>query len=734
MIGYRSRYGFATLLSASLLLAVQACGSSCDDTTTPKPAITIALSPSSASVVQGGSTTVTATVTATGGFTGTPTATVTGAPTGVTILPTNVQTSGATTTVTVLLSVAATVPAGNYTLTVTGSGAGVTAVSATFTLTVTAAPVSSYTLSLNPTSLSVTQGGNGTVTVNLTRTNFATGVTLAAEGLPAGVTAAFNTSPTTGNTSTLTLTATATAATGTSNVTIRGTATCATDQTATLALTVAAASAGSYTLSATPASVSVTQGASGTSTINVNRTGGFAGSVALAVTGAPTGVTATLNPTSTTGNSSTLTIAASATATTGPATLTITGTATGLANQTTTIALTVAASGGGGSGNVTLDYSACAAVSKPIWVAAQDGSGAWTRVTGTGDVYKFNVTSGKGGYAVTTANGAVNSTTVSYFTQAEITSAPIVFCTTSAGTRSVTGTVAGLGQTDAAFVSMGGSLATVTAANLNFALNNMLSGQQDLVAYRTNFLAGPSTNDRAVIVRDLNPTSGASVGTIDFGGSSAITPVSGTLTVTGGASGDQYFQSMSYLTGAACTTAILYSTSIGTSATLSAFGIPAASQRATDFHQVFVTDATGTTATRSVFATFHTFASQSIALGAALPSPAITVLSGAAYKRLQAVVSIPSDYQTAASLTYSASSKSASIVASFGYLGSANATLAFPDFTGVSGFDATWLPTSAATVATTLAVTGSSVPITTPTFTFCTEGLKFKIATFTGSY
>jgi len=733
MIGYRSRYRSAALLFASLVVASQGCGSSSDNTTNPTPAITIALSPTSASVVQGGSTTVTATVTATGGFTGTPTATVTGAPAGVTIAPTNVQVSGAVTTVTVSLSVASTVPAGTYTLTVTGAGTGVTSVTANFSLTVTAAPASSYTLSLNPTSLSVTQGGNGTVTVNLTRTNFTAGVTLTAEGLPTGVTAAFNASPTTGNTSTLTLTAGATATTGTTNVTIRGTAAGATDQTATLALTVAAASSGNYSLSATPASLSVNQGANGTTTINVNRTGGFAGSVALAVTGAPTGVTATLNPTSTTGNTSTLTIAASATATTGAATLTITGTATGLTNQTTTVALTVATSGGGG-GNVTLDYSACAATSKPIWVAAQDGAGAWTRVTGTGDVYKFNVTSGRGGYAVTTANGAANSTTVNLFSQAEITSAPIVFCTTSLGTRTATGTVAGLGQTDAAFVSMGGALATVTAASLNFTLNNMASGTQDLVAYRTNLIAGPSASDRAVIMRDLNPASGASVGTIDFSGGAAITPVAGTLTVTGGVAGDQYTQSMSYLTGAACTSATLYFASGGTSPALSAFGIPAASQRATDFHQVFVTDATGTTSTRSVFATFHTFATQSIALGAALPTPAITVLTGAAYKRLQAVVTLPSDYQTAATLSYSAASKSASIVASFNYLGSANATLAFPDFTGVSGFDATWLPPSSATVSATTTAAGASIPITTPTFTFCTEGLKFKVATVTGSF
>jgi hypothetical protein len=632
----------------------------------------------------------------------------------------------------VSLSVASTVTPGTYNLTVTGSGTGISSVTATFVLTVTAAPASSYALSLTPTTLSIAQGANGTVTVTLTRTNFASAVTLAAEGLPAGVSAAFNTSPTTASSSTLTLTATASATAGTSNVTIRGTATGATDQTATLSLTVTAVTAGNYTLSATPATVSVAQGANATSTINITRTGGFAGSVALAVTGAPTGVTATLNPTSTTGNTSALTIAAAATATTGAATLTITGTATGLTNQTTTVALTVTTTGGG-SGNVTLDYTACTgtlASEKPIWVAFQDGAGAWTRVTGTNDVYKFNVTSGKGGYAVTTQSGTSISTDVSLFTQAELTSAPIVFCATE-GTRSVTGTVAGLGQTDAAFVSMGDGSTTATAASPNFTLTHMLSGPQDLVAYRTNLIAGPSTGDRAVIMRDLSTASGGSVGTVDFGSTAAITPVSGTITVTGGLAGDAYTQIMSYLTGANCTTATLYTATGGASATLTAFGIPTASQRATDFHQLLV--ATGSAAaTRTVLASFHTFGNQTIALGAALPTPTITSLSGS-YKRLQAALTLPSDYQTALTFAYDQGGKDASVETSFGYLGSANATIAFPDLSGAAGFDPTWLPASGATVSTDLTAIGANVAITSPSFSFCSDGLRFKVATISGS-
>src|SRR5258708_5017477 len=121
-----------------------------------------------------------------------------------------------------------------------------------------------YTLSASPASVAVTQGGSGTSTITVNPTNGFTGsVTLAASGLPAGVTASFATNPAT-STSVLTLTASSTATTGTATVTITGTSG-SLSHTTTVTLTVNPAP--NYTLSPSPASVTVTQGGSGTSTI-----------------------------------------------------------------------------------------------------------------------------------------------------------------------------------------------------------------------------------------------------------------------------------------------------------------------------------------------------------------------------------------------------------------------------------------------------------------------------------
>jgi len=207
-----------------------------------------------------------------------------------------------------------------------------------------AAPSPDFSLAASPTSASVTQGSNVGDTITVSPLNGFTGsVALSASGLPAGVTASFSPSSTTG-TSTLTLSASSTATTGTSTATITGTSGSLT-HTTTLSLTVnPSAPAPDFSLSTSPTSLSVTQGSSGTDSVSVSALNGFSGSVALSASGLPAGVTASFNPASTT-SSSTLTLTASSTATTGTSTVTITGTS-GSLTHTTTLSLTVNPSGG----------------------------------------------------------------------------------------------------------------------------------------------------------------------------------------------------------------------------------------------------------------------------------------------------------------------------------------------------------------------------------------------------
>ncbi len=199
-------------------------------------------------------------------------------------------------------------------------------------------PISTQTFTLSgaPTSLTVTQGTSGSATITIIPQNGFSGiVNLSASGLPNGVMASFNPSGATSS-NTLTLTASATATIGTASITISGVSGGSTSKT-TITLTVNPA--GSFTLSASPNSLTVVQGSKGTSTVMVNPLNGFNGTVTLTAASLPSGVSASFNPASTAG-SSTLTLTASATAAVGTFTVTING-ASGNLNNADTISLTV---------------------------------------------------------------------------------------------------------------------------------------------------------------------------------------------------------------------------------------------------------------------------------------------------------------------------------------------------------------------------------------------------------
>jgi FtsH-binding integral membrane protein len=95
----------------------------------------------------------------------------------------------------------------------------------------------------------------------------------------------------------------------------------------------------SFTLTASPSSLSIKQGNNASSAISVNPINGFTGTVSLSVSGLPKNVTATFSPNPTT-KMSTVTFTASNGASLGSSLLTITG-KSGSVVQTTTITLTV---------------------------------------------------------------------------------------------------------------------------------------------------------------------------------------------------------------------------------------------------------------------------------------------------------------------------------------------------------------------------------------------------------
>jgi len=203
-----------------------------------------------------------------------------------------------------------------------------------------------FTVSVDPTSSSVQQGGSVQTTVTITlQSGSSQTVTLSASGLPSGASAIFN--PSSGNptfTSTLTISAGTSTPTGTYTLAVTGTGGELT-RTATYALTVTSASQPfDFSVSVSPNSGSVQQGNSITSSITVSLSSGSPQTVSLSASGMPSASSASFNPSSENPTfTSTMIVTTSSATPTGTYTVTVTASGGGL-TRTTTYALTVTSS------------------------------------------------------------------------------------------------------------------------------------------------------------------------------------------------------------------------------------------------------------------------------------------------------------------------------------------------------------------------------------------------------
>ena len=696
-----------TTQSASLALTLTAATA---------PAISLTSTPAAVSIVAGANGTTAIGVSRTGGFAGDVTLALEGAPAGVSgaFSANPVLAAGSSSTLTISTTGAAA--PGIYNLTVRGTGIGVTATTTTVAVTVTA--VAGITVSAAPTAVSVAAGNATTTAVTITRAGgYAADVSLAATGLPAGVSAAFAPPTLTGGTltSTLTLTTTTAATAGAAAVTVTASGTGVTAQTTTVNLTVTAtAPTPTYTMAAT--SVSAQQGANGTSTVTLTRGAGFIGTVNLAVTGLPAGVTATFNPAAVTGTTSTLTLAVGGGVTAGNYTGVITGTTTGLANVTTNVALTVTAPGGG-TGNV--NWRFCDPTDLPLFFAFRNGtSGAWTRVTpGANNTYSFSQ-SGLGSVAIVRPlEGGVANVLVYNFTATEMAATALQECTSNPPNKSLNGSFAnvGAGQTGSAY--LGGGFGTAVAPALTFSMSFVGDGVSDLLAFRYSTTIGANfipalTPDRVVLRRNVNYAAGSTIPVIDFTGAESFAPSTATYNVSGVGAGEISQTITSFVTSNGTSGSFLFGSLLGGTGPTTVYGVPSNRLTAGDFHLVFATaSAQDGSTTRGVFQYNRELANRTIALGGQLTAPMVTSVGTAPYVRLRASGSWQAEYNDNLGVTFQqegqATSRSWTISSSRAFQGAGSAYVEeIPDLSGVSGFNNTWGLRPGVSTTTSLSANG----------------------------
>jgi uncharacterized membrane protein len=409
-----------------------------------------------------------------------------------------------------------------------------------------ASPAANFSIEISPSSVTVAQGGSGSVVVSpLLTGGFDAAVTLSVSGLPGtapnAVTGSFNpiTLPAPGSgSSTLTLDVPSVIAPGTYTLIVTGSGSGIT-HTATFKLIVTPPP--QFTLTPSPGSISVAEGASGTSTITSTIATGFDAAITLSASVSPTvtnppTVGFSPNPLPLPGNGTvTMTVSVPATTPTGKYTISVTGMGGGYTG-TSTVTLTVTA-----PANLTVSAT-------PTALSVAPGYSGTSKIT-TAISGPFNST------VTLSASGQPSGVTVS-FNPATITApgsgtstmSMAVATTTTPGTYPITVT------------ATGGSLAPTTTVNLTvttgFALTpspttlnvslgssgtskitSTVSGGFNATVSLSNTVTPPAGGSVSGITVSFNPVTltapGSGSSTMSVAVASTTTTGTYTITVTG---------------------------------------------------------------------------------------------------------------------------------------------------------------------------------------------------------
>lgn len=689
------------VLSALFLVACGGSGDSPTAVTPPSsPTIAVSLAPAAGVVLRGTSSSATVTLARGGGYNGTVTLSTADAPSGVQVTLSPSTLSGGVGTATATISVGTTVAPGSYTVTFIGTGTGVSSSSTTYALTVPTPP------GVTVASIAAQQLAQGTSSANavpltLTRTGALAGdISLALEGAPSGVSATFTPNPATGTSTQMTLSASAAAVPGTYTLTVRASGAGGVSGTASFPLTVSAAEEASVAITAAPTALSVVQGQTGSTALNIARAGGFGGAVTLSATGLPTGTTATFTPATATGAQAQLAIVVSTATPVGSYPITVRAVGNGVRDATTTVALTVTPRSPSGT---PIAWTFCLAERFPMWFAVQNGSaGAWTPVTPTGTstrTYEVNVSgTGAVAYAIPRAGGGAD-VFVSYLTASEIGAQANSECTVNRRTKSLTGSVANLPAGLQAFVSVGGAGTALVSPSTTFAVNGAGDGTTDLVAMRG--VSGPGaagiTADRGVLRRNVNYPTGSSIPLVDFNGSESFVAKAANVAILNAGTGE-LFVATSFFTANGVAGTLTTARQQVAVASQRVFGIPSANLVAGDQHQLQVvattTDGTATS-TRYVVQFNRELDDRTVTLGDVLPFITPTTIATAPYQRFSVSGLWQTGYGDAVAVQYTqapTSLNSWNVSVSRGYAGAAAGswTLAMPDLSSVAGFNTAW--------------------------------------------
>ena len=353
---------------------------------------------------------------------------------------------------------------------------------------------------------------------------------------------------------------------------------------------------------------------------------------------------------------------------------------------------------GPGGDPSTVDVLFCAAEA-PRWIAFQDGEGAWTPATpiidGRHAIYRHTFAANHAGMVIG-QRFSIGLTTlnVTYGTPTELAAFGNTFpgdCNQSTP-KAILGTIAGLDDDHVATINGGFSSAFIFASDHSFVLGDLTDEPQTILATLTNRASDQPILEKLIVRRTPALPDSATIPVIDFGSDEAFAPAVANVTIEGLAA--EGAQTLTKLVTANSQSIISFLSNSTTAVTRSYNAIPESKLGPDDLQALIVSGHTTPELTiRSATVFFRAPVNQTIALGPAVPPPAISVITRTPALRLRTVLPPQTVYDRFTSMVFQQGAGtivSVGMTTQYANLSNRGYDLSIPDFSGVAGFDPQW--------------------------------------------
>jgi hypothetical protein len=333
----------------------------------------------------------------------------------------------------------------------------------------------------------------------------------------------------------------------------------------------------------------------------------------------------------------------------------------------------------------------------PIWFGFLNQDEEWARVLpDAAGTFSFTATN-RVMVAYVYQTGGNYETEVLAVGNTELEKISGVACVDQSGTKTVTGTVAGVSGTQLSRVGMATSAVRLLSHQTSFSLSELPDRPVDLVASRFAVSGTVQQADRIIVRRSQMPAAGSALALVDFNATEALAPATNTATVSGVLAGEQALLVNNLFTALGTSQILTTVDAITTNGQSGFSSLPSSARIAGDYHDIFAVSADGDGGARGAERFFFVATNVTLPLGPPLPGVTITTVASAPFVRLRAQFSSQLDYAGYVSAVFEqnfqqiATTKVSVFATPAFFRGRPSTwTLDVPDMSGASGWQNGW--------------------------------------------